>query len=651
MIRNLLPFVGSDSDEETEKSDAAYEQERHEEVPETGRFHKDLIAPSGISEQSTNAKVGNHHVKTFFINGWPDEPDIGFLREILLDLPVKNDISLHISPYDSETVLDRLGTQVEQSEAKLKGSSRSILNNKQRVEDFEETRDIYDALRNTDTELFDVGMYITIRGNSKDELQTATNEIVKTLRSAPALTKPAPLNNQQIKGMQSAAPTATDEVGHKTEMMGGAIGAMLPFTSKSIVEQSGVDFGIHAGNGSPVLVDRWQRQNGYNQLTVGKIGSGKSFSTKLNLLRSKASRDDQLVFMLDPVGPQTGFGNINDALDGEQISVGGKLGLNPMRIRETPPEVIEQQPDIDPYTTTIKKVMDFFEMYFHQRGTSIGESRGILELAVNEAYENRGITKDIETHGNESPTVLDVIEIIEVMAENPENYAEADSEALVDNIESQAARLVTGFQQFKGDGRYANLAGSSDIDLRDTNVAYFDLSQQEGSGDIGLMMNLLFAEVYQIAKETDKNVLFAIDEAHYLMKDAKTMEFLDTVVRHSRHINLSINFITQKIQDFFSHEVGEAIAQNCSIKLFQRTESGINDHIAKTLDLNDQEKNFIRTAQAGSGDIGYSEALLGVGDYGYLPIRVVASEFEEELINLDPGNDITDVIEYGIDKP
>jgi hypothetical protein len=648
MIKKYIPFVGATDDEADTDESAA--NERHENVPNTGRFHKDLIAPAGINEQSTKAKVGNHHIKTFFINGWPDEPNVGFLKEVLMNLPVQNDISFHVSPYDSELVLKKLGSQVEQSKAQAQGSSNGILSNQKQVEDFQETRDVYNALKDTDTELFDVGMYVTIRGDTEDELQAATDELLKRMRSAPALLKPAPLNNQQLQGMQATSPTAVDEVGHKTEMMGGALGSMMPFSSKSIIENSGVDFGVHAGNGSPVIVDRWQRKNGYNQLTIGKIGSGKSFSTKLNILRSKASRDDQIVFLLDPVGPKTGFGSVNTAIKGNHVVVGGKLGLNPMEIRKTPQEILDRQPDLDPYTMTIKKVMDFFEMYFHQRGTSLGDSRGILELAVNQAYKNNGITRKVETHDNESPTLKDVISIIESMAEDPEAFAEAESAALRRDIEDQAARLITGLQQFKEGGQYENLAGESELDLRGETATYFDLSQQEGSGDLGLMMNLLFAEVYQIAKESDKNVLFAIDEAHYLMKDAKTMEYLDRVVRHSRHINLSINFITQKIEDFFSHEIGEAIAQNCSIRMFQRTESGIDDHIAKTLDLNEPEKNFIRTAQAGSGEIGYSEALIGVGDYGYLPIRVVASDLEESIINYD-GDGLDETVGETADKP
>jgi len=651
-----IPFIGS-SDKDEEKRDrkdkvtyknSEDEGEQHlssdemnkikesnedvRDVPDTGRYHKDLISPAGIFEELGKAKVGEHHVKTIFINGWPDEPTIGFLNEILMDVPVKNDISIHISPFDSDYIIRRLEKQVQQSRSKLESSSGGLISSQRKAEAFEQTNEIYNALKQTNTELFDVGMYVTIRGESEEELRQATDQLFKRMRSAPALLKPTTLNLNQLEGMKSVSPIGNDTVGYKTEMMGGALGAMMPFSSKSIVEKDGIDFGIHAGNGSPVMVDRWKRDNGYNQLTVGKIGSGKSFSTQLNMLRSYASRDDVLLFMLDPV---SGFDNVVKALNGEKVTVGGRLGLNPLEINETPEKILDKAADMDPYTVKKKNVMDFFEMYFYQRGVELLDSRGILEQAIEQAYSDKGITRDISTHSKESPTVMDVIDIIEEMAEHPERYSEVQSEQHLKEIEKQASRLINGFTQFREGGQYNNLAGKSELNIRENDVTYFDLSQQEGSGDIGLMMQLLFSEVYQIAKETDKKVMFIIDEAHYLMKDAKTLQFLETAVRHSRHLDLSINFVTQTIEEFFSHERSEAIAQQCSIKLFQRTESGINNEIADTLDLNQSEVNFIQTAQAGSAELGYSEALLGVGSYGYVPIRVMASDLEEKLITYE----------------
>lgn len=65
-------------------------------------------------------------------------------------------------------------------------------------------------------------------------------------------------------------------------------------------------------------------------------------------------------------------------------------------------------------------------------------------------------------------------------------------------------------------------------------MIYLDLAQQEGRVDSNttLTMQLLISLVYERAKETDKEVVFYIDEARYLMQDAASLNLLETVFRH-----------------------------------------------------------------------------------------------------------------------
>lgn len=624
-------------------------------VPEEGESHRDLIAPTGLTPEVDMAKVGEDYTRTYFINGWPDDPTNGFLDEIFLQNAVQCDVSIHIRPYDSEKAIKQLEKDAYKARTYLEESNTGMLSGQSKQEDFEETLAIYDALRTTNTELFDVGMYLTIRGETEQEVLQASDDIVRSLRSSPALTKPEIAKYNQKKAIQSVAPVMDDKIEYRTEMMGGAIAAMFPFSTKTLYEPQGVDFGRHAGNGSPVIVNRYEaRDTGYNQLTIGDIGSGKSFSTKLNLLRTYASRDDVDIFIIDPL---RGFESVNAILGGTPITVGGSLGINPLDIQRTPQEVVERQPDIDPYTTQLKKVMDFFEMFFAQQGLKLGDSRSVLQEAVERAYEDNDITQEIETHSNESPTVQDVVQIIENMVESPREFTGLDSKVHARHIEEYASRLAMSLQQFKEGGQYDNLGGESEIDFGDNDVFYLDLSQQEGSGTFGIIMHILLGEVYEYAKSTDNKVMLAIDEAHYLMSDAQSLSYLTHVVRHSRHHNLSINFITQTIEEFFEHEESEKIAQNTSLKLFQKIESGIPREIADILDLSPQERQHIANAKPGNAERGYSEALIGVEDKGYYPLQVMPSDLEIQLLNYEPKNepsrnilDVANSVE-GVDIP
>jgi DNA helicase HerA-like ATPase len=121
------------------------------------------------------------------------------------------------------------------------------------------------------------------------------------------------------------------------------------------------------------------------------------------------------------------------------------------------------------------------------------------------------------------------------------------------------------------------------------------------------------------------------------MSDARSLDFLEQAVRHSRHYDLGINFITQTLEEFFAHNESEAIAQQCSIRRFHKLESGLTDDIKKMLNLNDAHVNFIKNAEAGSEEAGFSEALYGVDEHGYVPVRIYPSDFELEAIQSAGG--------------
>lgn len=341
--------------------------------------------------------------------------------------------------------------------------------------------------------------------------------------------------------------------------------------------------------------------------------------------------------------PTGRFRSLADALDADQIVVGGTRQLNPLEIKETPAYILETTDDLDPYAQRLSSVMGFFETYFaHVDSSGAGldtNARAVLERAVQEAYEWRGITRDPTTHGNTSPTVQDVFHILGQMAEDASSFLGGEDETAptqdeLEKWEDRAADLRIGMRPFMGDGEYANLAGQSDIDLRDAKITYLDLQQGEADREIAQMMQLLFDTVYERAKQTIKRVILVIDEAHYLMQNAGSLDWLERAYRHSRHHDLSIHLVTQELSDFFVHEKAEVLAKESSIKILQRL-PGLSDDHRQQLGLNEWEADFLRQAKPGTRERGYSHALVCVEDEGQFPVKVTG--LAEEMAIVDPA--------------
>jgi hypothetical protein len=153
-----------------------------------------------------------------------------------------------------------------------------------------------------------------------------------------------------------------------------------------------------------------------------------------------------------------------------------------------------------------------------------------------------------------------------------------------DVIRQHAVELILGLRAFQPGGKYDMLARHTEVDISGSELVYLDLEADEMEDDVGLMMQLLFNMVYERAKTEDKKVVFALDEAHVLMDDKDTLNMLSRAVRHARHYDLSINFITQQPEDFFKSDKSKTIADNCSIKVVHKV-GGMDEKIAKAIGL------------------------------------------------------------------
>jgi type IV secretory pathway VirB4 component len=367
-------------------------------------------------------------------------------------------------------------------------------------------------------------------------------------------------------------------------------------------------------------------------MVIGRLGAGKSFATKLRLVRRAMYDEDTIIVMLDPM---RGFAGVSDALDGEQITVGGTRGLNPLEIKPTPDHVLDAVDDLDPWGEQITWVMTFFGTFFeHVADHPLGERSQTLRRATQEAYRRQGITRDPSTHAKQSPTIRDVISVLESFADEPGEFGystEGEKQAVREDAESLLKDLRPSFRD---EGALANLAKPTEFDL-DSKVIYLDLHQEEGAqgrAETSLMMQVLFNSVYERVKQTEKKVVFTIDEAHYLMNDASSLDFLETAVRHSRHFDLSLEFVTQTGGEFALTPETRTIANLCSITVLHRVnEEG--EKIAEWFDLNDRQVNYVTSAKAGEDEDGYSEALVGIDQEGWFPLRIRASDHEAGVID------------------
>ena len=544
---------------------------------------------------------------------------------------VEFDVTAHLRPRNQERALSDLQNAADdlRVDADLDTSVRGTYL-RDRAEEAAAT---YRAVENGQR-VFSQSLYVTVRADDRETLREDVRRVKRRLRESPAELTPKPAICAQQRALRAAAPIGGDPLDRDATALGGAVGALLasPHTP-TLLEPGGVELGVHRHTDTPVVVDPFARENGYATFTVGDPGSGKSFGAKQRFIRSIAHHDDRIGIILEPLNNWAG---VAEALDAQRITIGGTLGLNPLEITPTPEHVQRQLgADASPFTEKQERVLSFLTNFFAHRGIDLGDRRTTLELAVDTAYREAGITEDIATHDRESPTMRDVLDVLETLVDDPETYT-LRTDAETEKLETDAAWLIDQLRPFGADGHFANLGRRTAFDIRDEDLIYLDLAQQEGSigGSTSLLMQLLVSVVYERAKESDREVVFVIDEARYVLRDSENLAFLETIFRHHRHHDLSIQLITQTVDEFFAQPEAEMILDQCAVKQFHRLD-GMDEHWADEFGLNHAQMRFIQDAVPGNERMGYSEALVGVdGEWRGIEVRALETEtrvIEERL--------------------
>ncbi|RLM94334.1 VirB4 family type IV secretion system protein [Haloarcula sp. Atlit-7R] len=612
-------------------------------LDDVSELHQRTLAPGGIDRGFYDARVGHQYRRVLFAEGWPDTLTTRPLEHIFSDPTLQFDMSIHFQPQnrrsairDAERRADDLRAAASiQSESAGSGSTYAASDKEAEAQNMEQIRE---ALKEG-SRPFKTSMYVSIRADDEESLEQQEEQLVTKMRDSPGEISLTTIRGRQMQALQSVSPIGKDVLRKEGELdvsqvlLGGGVGSLLgSMNVSSELNPNGIEIGEHVGNGMPLIRDPFDSETNYNQVIIGDSGGGKSYDVKLQALREASRTDDKMIVMLDPLG---GFHGVAEALKAQHVVVGGDRGLNPLEIQKPPQDAIDRIGEaFDPLSNKYVSALSFFDNYFRAQGfqDGLGEKRVILNDALVETYRRKGITHNVETHSKESPTIRDLREVLGHMANNPGEFDPAN-EQQKEVIAEQAGKLHTYLKPFVS-GQYQNLGKQSEMDIKDEDFIYVDLEQQESSkgGGSGLMMQLLFQIIYERAKASEKEVIFIIDEAQYMLQDDASLEFLSQRVRHARHFDMSIRFATQNVKDFMRTDEATDIINNSYLTIFHRTRE-IHE-FKDELNLSDTHANFIQDLRTGE-NYDHSHALFQINQNEY-PVKIQALPAEDEVVSFDP---------------
>lgn len=564
---------------------------------------RDLISPSSIEINSDYFRLGTKYGRTIYIYGYPRSLYTGWLSSII-NIDEVLDISMFVYPVDTGVVMKNLSKKVTQLEASMNiNSEKGKIRDPELEAAISDAEELRDSLQLGAEKFFRYGLYITIYADSLDELVFVQNKIENIFGQQMVFSKVA--TSQQEQGMNSTMPLCSDQLQIRRNMNTGAISTSFPFTSADLTQEKGILYGINMHNNGLVIFDRFSLENA-NMVVFAKSGAGKSFTVKLEALRSMMIGSEILI-----IDPENEYQKLCDAVGGSYIrlSLNSDVRINPFDL----PKITNSEDANDALRTNIATLHGLFRLMLG--GTGNGGVVGLspieeadLDQAIIDTYARAGITSDPLTHSATPPTIMNLFDTLLHMGGSGPSLA-------------QRLRKYTT-------GTFAGIfSQQSNIDINNKMVVFNIRDLEDELRPVA--MYVVLSHIWNIVRADQRKRLLIVDEAWQLMKYEDSANFLFSLAKRARKYYLGLTTITQDVEDFMSSKMGRAIVTNSSMQLLLKQSSSAVDVLSDVFKLTDEERKRLSNFPVGQG--------LFFAGQNHVHIQIVASATEESLITTNPG--------------
>ncbi len=460
-------------------------------------------------------------------------------------------------------------------------------------------------------ELYFLYTYVTLISDNEEEMERNLNKIEGLLQASGMMTRKGNFRQEQIYFSCLPLMDNNKDIKNiaKRNILGSGIVSTYPFISSNLCDETGIFIGTNIYNNSMILVDRFNKEKykNANMCIFGTSGAGKSFYTKLLILRYRLLGLDQYI-----IDPEREYTKICENLDGVCIKFGPTSNsyINILDIRE---DSIEEEKGF--LTTKISKLRMFFSLVF---GDLDEENVALLEEKLIEIYREKGINfndNSLYNENNEFKTSKQM-----PILEDLYNACGKDKKTLF--FKRKLYPFVYGSLKFLNN--YTNIKLENKIIVADI----YEL------GEDNLKYGMyIFTELFwdKIKRDRSKNKAIYLDEIWRLIgvtSNKFVASFIYKIFKTIRKYGGSAVAITQDVSDLFSLEngtYGKSILNNSSIKSFFSLEEENILVLEKYANISEKEKIEIKSLKRG-------EALMFIGD-NHILAKIECSKNEEELIS------------------
>ena len=535
----------------------------------------------------------------------------------LIDTNININISIFYEKQDPYKTIRNLTYHIGNVGVDLKGKNQ----NRQDIDiaafTYNDAKYIRKEMQVNNEDLYFLYIYVSTFSTDEKELEYLLNKIEGILQSKGMQTIRAYFRQEQ--GFKAILPLMENGIdvkeAAKRNVLTSGLLATYPFISSAIFDETGIFIGTNIYNNSLVFIDRYDK-NKYknaNMCIFGTSGAGKSFYTKLLILRCRLLGIEQYI-----IDPEREYNKLCKNLNGLLLKLGHSSDsyINIFDIRK---ESLEEGEE-GYLANKISKLIGFFNLIF---GNINEEERALLEEKLIEVYKLKGITFDDNSLFKNENGKINIKPVFKDTYDMPilEDFYNILNDSRTKTFKTKLIPFVKGSLKFFNN--YTNVIIDNKLIVADI----YELGEENLKYAMWVCIDLFWDLI-----KKDRNIKKAIylDEIWRLIgvtSNKDVASFIYKIFKTIRKYGGSGVAITQDVSDLFSLEdgtYGRSILNNSEIKTFFSLEEENIKVLEKYSNLSEKEKIEIKSLKRG-------ECLMFVGGEHILT-NIEAAEFEKEII-------------------
>lgn len=549
------------------------------------------------------------------MNYYREQNDI--LLKTLLDTNINMNISIFYEKQDQYKTIKDLTYHIGNVGVDINEKNKNRDDIDIAIYTYNDAKYIRKEMQVNNEDLYFLYIYVNIFADNLKDLNFYLNSIEGLMQSKGMQTRRANFREEQV--FKSCLPIMENDIDIKNSarrnILTSGLISTYPFITSSIFDEEGIFIGKNIYNNSLIFVDRYntEKYGNANMCIFGTSGAGKSFYTKLLILRYRLMGIEQYV-----IDPEREYVNLAKELNGTEIKIGPSSNtfVNVFDIREESLEDGEK----GYLATKIAKLIGFFNLIF---GELNEEEKAILEDKIIELYNSKNINFDDESLFIENKNNI-ISRKFKSSLDMPileEFYDILKTDEKTKKFSIKLIPFIKGSLNFFNN--YTNIELNNKLIIADV----YELGEENLKYGMYLFTELFWDKI-KINRKNKKAIY--LDEIWRLIgvtSNKEVASFIYKIFKTIRKYGGSGVAITQDISDLFSLEngiYGKSILSNSSIKSFFLLEEDNIKILSENVNLSEKEKIEIKSLKRG-------ESLMFIGD-SHVLAKVECSELEKKII-------------------